>query len=294
VGHRAVNCPKKSGANMDIGAVDSAGATAVGGVWEIAAVREAEWNEVKGPYKQNVQEQDRTICVARNRFAELEVGDDLEEGEAEECGECWPSPGDSRDMKAVKCKRFKGKVNMKGKDGQDIEDFASVCAVPFASCCVPPGLEYVEKLGIRAVETGWRKIGADEITIDSAAEESVCPRNWAVAFGTKEAGRKLKFINASGGEMGHYGERVASFRTMGESAVMSLTFQVSDVQKPLAAVRRISEKGNKVVFGPRVEDNYIENVATGRRIQMIKKGGSYVVPAELIMKEAAGFTGQAC
>jgi hypothetical protein len=35
-------------------------------------------------------------------------------------------------------------------------------------------------------------------------------------------------------------------------------------------------------------------VATGRRIQMIKKGGSYVVPAELIMKEVSGFTGQAC
>jgi hypothetical protein len=98
----------------------------------------------------------------------------------------------------------------------------------------------------------------------------------------------------STGEIGHYGERVASFRTMGESAVMSLKFQVSDVQKPLAAVRRISEKGNKVVFGPKAEDNYIESVATGRRIQMVKKGGSYVVPAELIMKEPAGFTRQAC
>jgi hypothetical protein len=102
----------------------------------------------------------------------------------------------------------------------------------------------------------------------------------------------MRFINASGGEMGHYGERTANFRTVGESAIMSLTFQVSDVQKPLAAVRRISEKGNRVVFGP--TDNYIENVATGRRIQMTKKGGSYVVPAELIMKEVSGFTGQAC
>jgi hypothetical protein len=92
--------------------------------------------------------------------------------------------------------------------------------------------------------------------------------------------------------MGHYGERVASFRTTGEAAVMSLTFQVSDVQKPLAAVRRIAEKGNTVQFGPRPEDNYIQNVATGRRIAMIKKGGSYVVPAELIVKDL-GFTGQA-
>jgi hypothetical protein len=34
------------------------------------------------------------------------------------------------------------------------------------------------------------------------------------------------------------------------------------------------------------------NVITGKKVMMIKKGGSYVVPAELIMKE--GFTRQAC
>jgi hypothetical protein len=141
------------------------------------------------------------------------------------------------------------------------------------------------------VEAGWQKIGMGEITIDSAAEESVCPRAWAEAFGTKPVNKKMRFINASGGEMGHYGERTASFRTVGEAAIMSLTFQVSDVQKPLAAVRRISEKGNRVVFGP--TENYIENVSTGRRIQMVKKGGSYVVPAELVIKEWSGFTGQA-
>ena len=112
-----------------------------------------------------------------------------------------------------------------------------MCAVPFASCCGPPGLS-----SINAVEGGWRKLGLEDITIDSAAEESVCPRNWASAFGTRPAERKMRFINASGGEMGHYGERVANFKTVGESAIMSLKFQVSDVQKPLAAVRRFAEK----------------------------------------------------
>jgi hypothetical protein len=68
---------------------------------------------------------------------------------------------------------------------------------------------------------------------------------------------------------------------------------VSNVKKPLAAVRRISEKGNKVQFGPKPEDNFIMNVSTGKKIMMIKKGGSYVVPAELIIKEMSGFTGQA-
>ena len=52
---------------------------------------------------------------------------------------------------------------------------------------------------------------------------------------------------------------------------MSLGFQVSDVQKPLAAVWRIADKGNLVQFGPNPEDNFIQNVTTKRKIPMIKK-----------------------
>jgi hypothetical protein len=300
VGHRAASCPNRKGKDMDIGAVDSAAATSVGGVWEIAAVQKVEeWQEVK--FKGNKFKGGLPPAGAvpraggsENMFEALKLEDDLEEDKIFE--DEWPKPGEVAYVMKDKVKKVKYKAKIEevveknsGKvEGHAMQELA-VCAVPFASCRGPPGL----CRGINAVEAGWRKIGMDEITIDSAAEESVCPRNWAAAFGTREAGRKLKFINASGGEMGHYGERVASFRTMGESAVMSLTFQVSDVQKPLAAVRRISEKGNKVVFGPKGADNYIENVATGKRIQMVKKGGSYVVPAELIMKEEMGFTRQA-
>ena len=43
---------------------------------------------------------------------------------------------------------------------------------------------------------------------------------------------------------------------------MSFGFQVSDVQKPLAAVWRIAEMGNIVQFGPKAEENYIQNVKT--------------------------------
>jgi hypothetical protein len=124
-------------------------------------------------------------------------------------------------------------------------------------------LDVGEVIGINAVEKEWRKVGMGEITIDSAAEANACPRQWATAFGTGASDRDMKFINASGGELGHYGERVVNFPTVGEAAVMSLTFQVSDVKEPLAAVRHISAKGNEVMFGPEAEDNYIENFATG-------------------------------
>ena len=66
---------------------------------------------------------------------------------------------------------------------------------------------------------------------------------------------------------------------------MSLGFQVSDVQKPLAAVWRIADKGNLVHFGPKAEDNYIQNVVTQRKIPMVRRGGSYVVEADFVAEE---------
>ena len=73
------------------------------------------------------------------------------------------------------------------------------------------------------------------ITVDSAAEESVCPKEWGEVYELKEPEKWLRFTNASGGRMGHYGAKEATFLTANEKTLMSLGFQVSDVQKPLAA-----------------------------------------------------------
>ena len=66
---------------------------------------------------------------------------------------------------------------------------------------------------------------------------------------------------------------------------MSLGFQVADVKKPLVAVKRIVEKGNVVSFGPKEEDNFIRNVESGKKINMVHKGGSYVIEADYVMQE---------
>ena len=50
-----------------------------------------------------------------------------------------------------------------------------------------------------------------------------------------------------------------------EGAAMGLNFQVKDVRKPLLAVKRITEKGNVVQFGPAESDNYITKKCLGRR-----------------------------
>jgi hypothetical protein len=53
-------------------------------------------------------------------------------------------------------------------------------------------------------------LGKGEITVDSAAEESVCPLDWGGAFALKEPRKKMNLKTASGQEMQHYGERVVT------------------------------------------------------------------------------------
>ena len=98
--------------------------------------------------------------------------------------------------------------------------------------------------------------------------------------------------------MGHYGQKEITFRVGDDEDLIGLKFQVTDVKKPLLAVRRLVERGNVVRFGPGPSDNYIENVETGKKIPMERRGGSFVSKAhfvkELGAKESeSGFTRQA-
>ena len=59
-------------------------------------------------------------------------------------------------------------------------------------------------MDVQMGESGWK-----EITVDSAAEESVCPRGWATEWGTKpvDEASRMKFVSASGNPIAHYGQR---------------------------------------------------------------------------------------
>ena len=52
-----------------------------------------------------------------------------------------------------------------------------------------------------------------EITVDSSAEESVCPQAWGKQFGMGEVGQKMNLVNASGGKINHYGQRDVVVKT---------------------------------------------------------------------------------
>jgi hypothetical protein len=63
-----------------------------------------------------------------------------------------------------------------------------------------------------------------------------------------------------------------------EKGKLNMTFQVCDVMRALAAVSRIADKGNRVVFEHgKMKGGYIENVAAGKRIKMRRKGEAYVI-----------------
>ncbi len=62
-----------------------------------------------------------------------------------------------------------------------------------------------------------------------------------------------KYIDASGHEMSNKGQKEIKMLVNGKIA--SMVFQATDVRKPLAAVCRIVQKGNAVVFDS--EQSYI-------------------------------------
>ena len=137
-------------------------------------------------------------------------------------------------------------------------------------------------------EGAGKWVGATEIVVDSAADESVCPWEWAKAFPIKEvpAGRRMRLKNASGGQIQHYGEKTIHFKTGDDAKVKGMKFQVCDVQRPLAAVWRMVEKGNVVQFGPKSEDNYILNPDTREKVMMRRKGRSFVLDAEMVLVDS--------
>ena len=121
-----------------------------------------------------------------------------------------------------------------------------------------------------------------EVTVDSAAEESVCPKSWGDHFGLVPAkpGEHMTFINANGGRIAHHGSRkVIVNSTAGQQ--LSMNFQVTDVQKPLLAVSRLIEQGNVVQFGKRPGHSYIQNLETGEKLLLERRHNSWVIPGKL-------------
>jgi hypothetical protein len=138
-------------------------------------------------------------------------------------------------------------------------------------------------------DDGLLHLGKGDIIVDSAADESCWPAGQGDAFPTRPAKKELKLRTANGGEMKHYGEKQVMFKYAGAKVPVGLKFQVTDVKRPLLAVRRLVEKGNVVMLSGVSGESYVYNKEAKMRIPIVKKGGSFVIEAEFVQ----GFTGQA-
>ena len=64
--------------------------------------------------------------------------------------------------------------------------------------------------------------------------------------------------------------------------VLGMTFQVTDVKKPLMSVARVAEKGNIIQFGPKPTDNFIQT-GDGQKIPLEENGrGSYLMTVDFV------------
>jgi hypothetical protein len=166
------------------------------------------------------------------------------------------------------------------------QDRLHVCRNPNKETVYEQIREKVHFVNSVGEDNGWASLGKGDIIVDSAADESCWPVGQGDAYPTKEASRKMVLRTANGGDMEHYGEKEIFMKYDGgeERDPVGLRFQVTDVRKPLLAVRRLVERGNKVVLAGGEEESYIMNVATGVKIPIKKKGGSFVIEAHFVTK----------
>ena len=117
----------------------------------------------------------------------------------------------------------------------------------------PTNRVILEEYFIGSVKVDHMKvIGHGEITIGSRAAQAA----WPVTF-MKNTPRKTKdktkghmvYVAANGPRIKNVGKKDVHLRSSGGGGIGSMDFQVMNVRKPLANVRRIVENGNKVVFG---------------------------------------------
>lgn len=134
-----------------------------------------------------------------------------------------------------------------------------------------------------------RTIGKGKITVDSGAAESVIPKDLLKEIPTQESeGSRngVQYIAANGGKMPNLGEKKVHFKTK-DGMESNVVFQVTHARKPLASVSKIVKKGNRVVFEP--GKAYIQNIPSGKRIELEEANGTYHMYVEYLMEDA-GFT----
>ena len=84
--------------------------------------------------------------------------------------------------------------------------------------------------------------------VDLGAAHSACPFENANDHEIRETQRKIQFQTASGELLEHHGEKLVPYTA--QDSVMGITYQVTDVEGPVAAVSSMNDRGMTVEFSP--------------------------------------------
>ena len=146
----------------------------------------------------------------------------------------------------------------------EANDERSICIMESLELGDEKGICHIREKDDKSAKGHWKSLGDGEITIDSAADESCWPANMCGEFVVKPSRRNLRLKAANGSDMRHDGETSVTFKDKESGETLGMNFQVTEVRKPLAAVWRLTEKGNVVQFGPQEHQNFVRNLRTQR------------------------------
>ena len=120
----------------------------------------------------------------------------------------------------------------------------------------------------------WQEI---EVVMDSGSGDSVAPTTLAPGVSVRESvGPKQgqHYVSATGNRIPNLGEKVLEAATE-EGNHHRVTFQVTDVSRPLCAVSKVCQKGNRVIFDE--HGGVVQNKATGRETYFGMQDGIYLL-----------------
>ena len=239
--------------------------------------KEEEWKQIPmkvqlGDFMRVLVKRPTTTKKAKNQFEVLQVDEDDCEGGRDEVlhvrtVEDLGSSAKQHDQ--ARAPKFGGRAQRAREAEENIDNYWATMRDE----------QHVQAVGENSNRKGeWVTLGIGNIIIDSAAVESCWPVGQGDAFPTLPSNRKMVLKTANGRDMEHYGQKEILFRCNsgeGKEPIGLLTFQVTDVKKPLLAVRRLVERGNQVVLAAGDGESYIHSDWSTTKVPMKKKGGSF-------------------
>ena len=131
---------------------------------------------------------------------------------------------------------------------------------------------------ILEVSGEWEEI---EVTVDSAMDSVMHEEHMKSVPIKKSKKTGMSYRVANGNKIYNQGERKLEIETE-EGNKGSMVFQVTDVKKPLAAVRRLNQGGSGVWLDLESRGGrYIQNMATGKRTKIHMKNEAFVLKLKL-------------